>query len=159
MYVAGTGNGNGIFGSAHAVITDSVVEAFASGIWVDVGSLVRGCTTTGNSDYGIRAGAGSLVTANIASGSFAGIWALEACTVIGNNVSANQYGITAFTGSTLLDNTVRENSVIGIFFAGGPSGYARNVLSFNNGADTNTQVSAGGIEIGTNICGTDTVCP
>ena len=39
----------------------------------------------------------------------------------------------------------------------GLGGYARNVLSNNNGGFA--QVAGPGIEIGTNICGADTVCP
>jgi hypothetical protein len=38
------------------------------------------------------------------------------------------------------------------------TGYGNNVLTGNNGGNANPQVF-GGIEIGTNVCGTDTICP
>jgi len=159
-YLAGTGNGYGIDSSGHAEITDSVLEWFASGISVvGVGSLVRGCTTRNNSERGITSGANSLVSGNTVSGSRYAIDVLEGSTVIGNTVYANEIGIVVTSGATLLENNVRANSGYGIFFSGSSSGYARNVLTGNNAGDANPQVTPGGIEIGSNICGTDTVCP
>lgn len=46
------------------------------------------------------------------------------------------------------------------FYDGGNSkaGYVNNVLNDNNGGNANPQLS-GGVQMGTNICGGDTVCP
>jgi hypothetical protein len=38
------------------------------------------------------------------------------------------------------------------------SGYANNVLHSNNGGNSNPQLY-GGVQMGTNVCGGDAVCP
>jgi hypothetical protein len=43
-------------------------------------------------------------------------------------------------------------------YGNSPSGYANNVLNDNNGGNANPQLF-GGVQMGTNICGGDTVCP
>ena len=46
------------------------------------------------------------------------------------------------------------------FTLAGPSGYTRNYADGNNGSNANPQVSvSGGVQIGTNACGGDLICP
>ena len=85
--------------------------------------------------------------------------------VTGNQVFGNKGdGIETLGGVSVLGNTVGGNTGFGLNLgtsAGTPSGYANNVLTGNNGGDDapmNPQVS-GGVQFGTNMCGTDTMCP
>jgi parallel beta-helix repeat protein len=123
--------------------------------------VVRGCTSKQNA-VGIETGSSSLVSGNnVSSNNTCGIYVEDGCTVVGNNVNSNSIGVRGSTGVTLLDNTVRSSSDFGFRFDGANNGYARNVLTNNNGGDANAQVGGAGtgIQIGTNICGNDTVCP
>lgn len=62
-----------------------------------------------------------------------------------------------FVKAVISDNLATENGSEGLVLD--PSvGYRSNVMRLNNGGDTNPQVS-GGLEIGPNVCATDTTCP
>lgn len=162
VHIQGTGTltpGTGIAGGDYSVVADSEVDSHQAGISVGASSVVRGCTTRSNGNGGIHGGASSLVSGNDVTGSIGGISVDEASTVIGNNVHQNNVGLTVAGGGTVLDNTVFLNRGFGIVFTGSSSGYARNVLTGNNSGDRSDQVSGAGIELGTNICGSDTVCP
>jgi len=63
----------------------------------------------------------------------------------------------AFDGSLVTNSVARGNTSLGLVLVGG-SGYRSNVLTGNNGGDANAQVS-GGFQLGSNVCGTDLVCP
>jgi hypothetical protein len=62
--------------------------------------------------------------------------------------------------SLSLNNVLYGNAGEGlaIFVSGNDAGYVGNVLRNNNGGSANPQVT-GGTEIGSNFCGTDTICP
>ncbi len=157
-----------------------VTGAGLAGIDVSSGSTVTGNTAVNNGDDGIRAGSGSTVTGNTAvnngddginvgSGSTVigntavdngddGINAGSGSTVTGNTAVDNgDFGISASSGSTVTGNTANDNRRRGLFL-GVSSGFGNNVLTENNGGNANPQVD-GGIEIGTNVCGTNTIYP
>lgn len=77
----------------------------------------------------------------------------------GNTANANdRNGIRANGESLVVDNTMTNNISTGLNVSP-TSGYARNVITNNNGGSLNAQVSGGGLQIGTNVCGTNTTCP
>jgi hypothetical protein len=78
---------------------------------------------------------------------------VDGCTAIGPSSD----GIRVFDGSLVINSVVRGSSSFGLVLAGS-SGYRSNVLTGNNGSDAAAQVS-GGLQLGTNVCGSDTVCP
>ena len=85
----------------------------------------------------------------------------SSCTVTNNSVSENDEGILGRGGVTLIGNTAHGNNSFG-FLLNSIAGYKNNVLTANNGntfgSNANPEVS-GGIQIGQNICGSDTLCP
>jgi len=133
-----------------------------SGIIVGNNSTVHNCVARYNGSLAIIAGDGAVVEHNQAISNVGiGIDVGAGSVVTGNtSLSNTTIGIVAGAGSTVVENTARNNTQYGLDLGGGTVdyGYARNVLTGNNGGDANPQ-SLGGIEIGTNICGTDTVCP
>jgi hypothetical protein len=162
VHVVGIGSGAGIATGIYSVVTDSVVEHTSGGIGVGSGSVVRGCTSRNNASTGIQSGVSSLVSGNsVIENAVYGILAADGSTVVGNNVNSNGVGVFSLVGVTLLDNTARSNTGLGFSFAGANNAYARNVLTNNNGGDGNAQVggAGSGTQLGTNICGNDTVCP
>jgi len=153
----------GIDIASDGVVVDSFVNengiggGGGGGIFVGDRSIVRGCKLLYNTGTGIQTGHSALVTGNVVTNTYGitagGIVAYDGSTVTGNTVNGNYIGVLASTGVTLLDNTARSNFV-GFSFTGSNNGYARNVLT-NNTAD----VVGTATELGTNFCGTDTVCP
>jgi hypothetical protein len=78
----------------------------------------------------------------------------RACMVSGNSVrSTGGNGISATEGSLVLGNRVSHSQGVGLLLDA-TTGYTNNVLSNNTGGDV-----SGGIQIGTNLCATDTICP
>lgn len=107
------------------------------------GWIIRNSRVVRNGSYGIDLAfstAYGLITGNVVEG----------------NASAGVYGL----GLLLLDNAIANNGSVGIGanFAGQKAALSRNVLDYNNGGNTEIQTS-GGVEIGTNVCGSDTTCP
>jgi parallel beta helix pectate lyase-like protein len=78
---------------------------------------------------------------------------VDGCTALNNNT-----GIRAFEGSLIVNSVARGNTSYGLYPVGN-SGYRSNVLTGNNGGDANPQVGGGGLQLGSNVCGTDLVCP
>jgi len=66
-------------------------------------------------------------------------------------------GLRVFDGSLVINSVVRGNTGFGLDLIGA-TGYGSNVLTGNNGGDANAQVS-GGFQLGSNVCGSDLVCP
>jgi hypothetical protein len=62
-------------------------------------------------------------------------------------------GIYARNGSLVIDNVVRRNDGFGLDGAASTA-YSGNALTGNVSGEV-----SGGIQIGTNLCGTDTTCP
>lgn len=78
---------------------------------------------------------------------------IDGCTALNNPGG----GMRAFEGSLVTDSIARGNAGPGLTLVGG-SGYRSCVFTANNGGDAQPQVS-GGFQLGTNVCGTDTICP
>jgi hypothetical protein len=77
--------------------------------------------------------------------------------VISDNLSSHNSARGILAGfSTVRGNTAFGNTDVGLNI--GASGYAENLVSFNNGGDTNPQVS-GGLEMSGDVCGGDLSCP
>jgi len=64
---------------------------------------------------------------------------------------------TDLVKAVIADNLVTENGAEGLVLDSSV-GYRSNVIRLNNGGDANPQVS-GGIELGLNVCATNTACP
>jgi len=128
------------------------------GIEVGVDSLVQETTALNNRVAGIVAFGKSAILNSVANqnGEF-GISTADDCLIQGNIALGNaRYGILTGSNSTVLQNTVTGNGDFGLFL-NSRTGYAQNVIA-ENGTITGPQVS-GGIQMGTNVCGSDTICP
>jgi hypothetical protein len=77
---------------------------------------------------------------------------IDGCTTIDGNT-----GMRVVDNSRVVNSIAHGNSSFALVLSG-PSGYSGNVFTVNNGGSANAQVS-GGFQLGTNICGGDTVCP
>lgn len=135
---------DGVFlGSLANVANVATLFNGSDGIKVSSISIVTGCKSLGNDGNGIVAGLDSIVTGN----------AVNLNGQVG--ILQDQQG-SGPRGSIFKDNTVARNSGLGLDIML-HSGYGNNTIISNNGSNANPQVR-GGIEIGTNICGTNTVC-
>ena len=135
-------DGISIAGFKNVEIRNGTIRGFTrNGIFTNISTQfirVIGVTAAGNVGHGIDLqGQGNIV---------------DGCTVLGNNI-----GIRVFEGSLVINSIARGNTIWGLALVGG-SGYRSNVFTSNNGGDANAQVS-GGLQLGTNVCGTDTTCP
>ena len=57
----------------------------------------------------------------------------------------------------MVTNSIAQGNTLQGLFLG--TGYRSNTLVNNNGGNINPQVAGGGFELGTNVCGFNTVCP
>lgn len=183
----GTGSGNGINAPiARLSTTNGIVLNFGgTGVICSSEARITRLQIMGNRGGGIRTSAsfgGSIVRDNILTfnGGEAAIWLTGsgdqaigntlwnntgigirgggACIVKENAVSSSGgHGIRAFNGCLVSDNSVRDSGGFELFLDPGV-GYKGNVLTTSPGGNTGSDVS-GGIEIGTNVCGNDTICP
>jgi len=103
------------------------------------GGSVRDCTSITNGLDGIYLGSDGFAQGNVAMGN-------------------GRWGIDAIERSVVLDNELTRNANEGLSTSAF-TGYARNVISENNGGNLNPQVGGTGYEIGQNVCGTNTTCP
>lgn len=126
------------------------------GIWVSNDGTVSGVTVSSNGGAGIIGGQNSTLSRNRAR--------LKASSTVTHNAAQlnGLDGIFVGEGGTALGNMARRSTRLGLRMfvtgAGISGGYAHNALTGNNGGDANPQVE-GGIELGTNLCGADTICP
>jgi hypothetical protein len=123
-------------------------------------SLVTHCTANNNGLTGISVGGQSVVSHNIANDNqgtgvvSAGIRLGLGSIGIQNTAYRNDNdGIACSGRCTVLGNNVGNNSAFGLVL-GSNSGYAQNVITVNTGGTV-----SGGIEIGENVCDTNTTCP
>ncbi len=174
--VYGAGGGGISCGNSCLVSGMHVESNGGSGISGGLGSVLRGNTAARNSLGGISASSGSTLQQNAAreNGS-AGIGSADANRVEGNSSRANRgYGINANSRSNVRGNVAHSNFLGGINLAndtrvegntstdntgvglslGANTPYARNSMRNNTGGAV-----AGGLQIGTNFCDTDTICP
>lgn len=79
---------------------------------------------------------------------------VDGCTAIGNLGS----GIRALDSSLVINSVARDNTFWGLSL-GPTTGYRSNVLTGNNSGNANAQVGGGGLQLGSNVCGSDLVCP
>lgn len=125
------------------------------------GVLIIGNTAVENGDDGINAGVHNTIKDNTSIlNQGHGIDGSVASTISGNTVGQNgKVGIIVTKSCLVIGNTVSGNADVGL--AGGTAtGYKDNIFVDNNGGNANPQVNAFAIiEIGTNICGTNTTCP
>ena len=120
---------NSVTGQNHRVIN---VRAISNG-WTGIklyskNNLVKDCTVTDNTGYGIYVELGSTVSGNTCyNNGYSGIYTGVGCMISGNTSSYNgNNGIYAYPGSTVIGNTVSYNQNWGIWLKG------------NNLADQNT---------------------
>ncbi len=128
------------------------------GIRVGVDSLVKDILALGNRVTGIYIyGKSTLLNSVATQNGEDGVFAGEDCLIQGNTVHGNgRFGVSAGGYSTVLQNTVTGNDDFGLLL-GSNTGYAQNVVA-DNRTVSGPQVS-GGLQMGTNVCGFDTVCP
>jgi len=135
-------DGIGIGGMKNVEVRNGTIRGFSrDGIFTNINTLyirVLNVRTIGNAVYGMDLEG----QANTVDG----------CTALNNNI-----GIRTFEGSLIVNSVARGNTSFGLIPVGN-SGYRSNVLTSNNGGDANPQVS-GGLQLGSNVCGTDLVCP
>jgi hypothetical protein len=137
-------------------LADGISIQAATNVEVRNGTIIGfprdGIFTNGTTNYvrviGVRAIGNA--TFGIDLEGFGGV--IDGCTTLDSN-----------TGMRVVDNSRVVNSIANgntsfALVLGGPSGYGGNVFTGNNGGNVNPQVS-GGFQLGTNICGSDTVCP
>ncbi len=141
-------------GSAH--IEDVMVISNANGgIETGVRAIVKDCIVEANGGVGVAVQTESRIDGNLVGSNDAdGITARESV-VTGNSLTFNNGdGIeTTFGGSVVRGNMVNFNRDFGLRLSS-ETGYGDNVVNNNdNGA------VVGGIEIGANVCDSDTTCP
>jgi hypothetical protein len=140
--ITGSGVGTGVFSPSAAgntTVLNGTVANFDDGLGLN-GSKARveDVRAVDNTGFGIVASSGSSVTGCIVDNSGgAGIF-------VGND-------------SRVIGNTANNNGDVGLQINGG--GYSDNVFINNNSGNANPQVSGTGVEIGINLCGTNTTCP
>ena len=164
------------------VINVRVIDNDDRGIQLGGTSLVKNCLARNNDGQGISASTGSNVIENIAqangnasTGNLGGIFAGNnsyvygnvsndnfgegivtgsGATIVNNSTSENtEHGIRAGSGTLLQGNAARNNDLFGLSLATN-SAYVGNVMTGNNSGSVSS-----GVQIGTNFCGANTVCP
>lgn len=105
----------------------------------DAGGAIRNSVSNRNGGDGVFVGNGGLAFGNVAYGNA-------------------QYGLHALEGSRVVGNTLRLNFSFGLLCSEG-TGFADNVITGNAQGDANPQTNAFCIDMGGNVCGTDTSCP
>lgn len=130
----------------------------SDGIYVGVDSLVKGVTALANRITGVFLYGGSTILDSVVNKNGEdGILAGSNCLIQGNLVSGNgRYGVAPGDASTIIGNTVTSNADFGLLLMSS-TGYTQNVIA-NNKTISGPQVS-GGLQMGTNVCGSDTTCP
>jgi hypothetical protein len=154
------GGGAAIFatgptGTSAIVVKNGNVHSVGDGIRLQAGNCRVEHVVVGNvgrNGIGISAGGNCTIRENTVVAADVGISCIF-CAVEGNSVSViGKAGIEATNGSLVLNNKV--NSAVGTgLVLDSTTGYANNVLSFNG-----TDVS-GGVQIGSNLCATNGICP
>jgi hypothetical protein len=155
----------GILLQADSKVVDVTVSNCAQGgISSGTGSLISDNAVSVNGGPGIQLATGVVRDNSVRGSVFFGIYVSSNATVVNNTVSQTQssggnpgIGISVGDTSTVAGNTLTSNQGLGLSLS--PfSGFHGNVISGNNGIG-NTPQTSGGIQIGPNLCGTDTTCP
>jgi parallel beta-helix repeat protein len=108
---------NSLNGSSCRIIAVRAISNRSSGMYLyGSGNLIKDCTASENTTYGIYTSAGSTVTGNTAyyNGTY-GIYTDIGSTVTGNTAYYNgTCGIYVGSSSTIIGNTARSNGTYGI---------------------------------------------
>ncbi len=130
------------------------------GLEVGVDAAVFQVTAVANRLTGIQMVADSSVINSVVSENGGhGISGGSRCLILNNLVNENEdSGVVVGSDSTVLQNTIGRNGSFGIEL-GSRTGFAANVLTNNNGSNSNPQVSGSGFQLGSNVCGSNKVCP
>jgi hypothetical protein len=161
--VSGMGSTGLLVGFAGSVERVRAVSNGSTGISGTTFCSVRNNLARSNGGAGIAVSFGSNVIGNVAGvNAAAGIFVGGAGHVTHNSVTSNggngiQCTNAGDGGCVVSENSVAKNDGFGLLLTPN-SGYVQNVITQNNGGTGNPQVS-GGIEIGTNLCDTNTTCP
>ena len=134
---------SGIRVGSYAIVSDSTAYANGeNGIYAASGAAINGNTLSENGEGGIYASSGATISANSALSN--GV----------KDIYFKNYGIKCSAGSNVQNNSVRSNTGYGLFTDPG-CGYRGNVITNN----TDGTVSGSGVNLGGNLCETNTVCP
>lgn len=171
----GAGTADGVSaGGGNATIRNGTVRGFGNaGVVAGAGSTLEDMVLEQNGDDGFRGSGGGSRRITV-----------RGCRIRQNGNDgmslAWQDGDGDYGGNLVEDNIVAGNGGDGIRIAGGvvrrnvlisnggfgiasfsapETGYADNLLLYNNGGNAQPQVSSDGTQLGTNVCGTDTTCP
>lgn len=154
-----TGSGDGIqeVGSVRMTIRNGAIRGMGDD-GVDIGpGLVESVHATHNGSAGIRTGAGVVRGCAASHNGSAGV-SVSFALVEGNQVRSNLGdGVFCDDEALVAHNAAWNNDEFGLS-ASGDCGYVDNSFAANNGGNSNPQVS-GGVDLGSNLCGTDTSCP
>ena len=146
----------GISAGDHALIRGNVLRG--SRISAGSGATLIGNSLADSSGTAIAAGSGSVLRDNsVVGGGGDGIAANESV-ISANSVRSVGGAAISSTNGTIVGNVATSNGGLGLDTGGTSTGYGSNQFDDNNGGNANPQVS-GGIEIGTNICAGNSVCP
>lgn len=165
---ASNNGGKGVrVGLQSSVVRSTILDNAGTGIDAGGTSRVAENVIEGNGgaeaypyNQGISCGNYCVVQGNVVKDSVGtGINTGATSTVRGNTVNnSGGHGVTALSGSAVIENSISGNGRCGIR-GGGNTGYANNVLTYNNGSvTTDNRAVVYAIEIGTNMCGNDTNC-
>jgi parallel beta-helix repeat protein len=147
--------GYGISTNQFNTVLGNVVNQNKFGIFCH-SCTVKDNTVISNGSIGVNSAESTVLGNTVSRNGSVGI-NCDGCTVKDNTVIRNGFhGISSFN-STVQSNTAFGNTGFGLDL-NFQSGYSNNVLNQNNGGNDNAQVNDG-IEIGTNLCGGDTICP
>jgi len=160
------GSGNGVSASgagvADTVVRNGTVRGMGNiGVLVTGGGEVEHVQAIGNGSVGISVDPGAVRHCEVSLNGLYGI-SCGRCLASGNVVTLNlDVGMVAGSaGAHFTDNSVIQNRGFGISGFGLAPAYGNNVVQENRGNNSLPQVAPGvGIEIATNVCGTDTICP
>lgn len=153
------------FGSNSTITGSSARRNGSSGISGNAGTTVSDCVSSGNVQSGIVLLSGGVVSSSASYNNTSnGIVGGSGTNVSFSSAYSNgDRGIVLGAGSQAIGNTVRSNTNLGLVL-GDNSGYRENVLTANNGG-LEAQVAASVpatdtiFNLGSNVCGTDTICP
>jgi hypothetical protein len=164
-------SGSGLIGVGRLGVEGSV-EAFTLvrvtlrdnryGAELPARSVVLDSQVVGNDEWGIQfEGPGCMVKGSLVFGNGShGIEGQPDCVIEGNNVSQNgEDGVRFLSGSqeraVIRGNVISLNGGYGINCLWFSCGFGENVLRGN----TSGEITSSPLEIGTNVCGSNTTCP
>jgi hypothetical protein len=138
-----------------------------TGIAMPPDSIIERSLARFNADAGFFSSSGSLVTENVSSDNGGAGFIVSIGSTVRLNVSTSntdegfllglELGNNAVIGGSAVGNVAVDNGQRGIDMDS-VWGWSGNHLHENNNGNANAQ-SAGGIQTGTNVCGTNTTCP